>query len=140
MKENHQCYLKKIIVGRETTQTLKGLAKLLQSTLTHREMCSYFIVHQEYGKQSKDKFSLRYKLCLLPQKWYKNPPCCDRPKTNRLRPIKLYFYLHKTSVYKPVREILAQGLKKVRNFCGRLESYSQGKKPLQLVSEITYIG
>lgn len=56
IKERHQCFLKKIIVGGETTQAVRGLVELLQSTLIHREMCLYSIVPQEYGKQSKVKF------------------------------------------------------------------------------------
>ena len=82
MKGNHR-FLKKIIVGRETTQAVRGLVKLLQSTLIHREMCLYSIVPQEYGKQSKDNFSR-----LLPQNrskihhfvWQKN--IYYRPKVN----------------------------------------------------------
>ena len=57
IKERHQCFLKKIIVGGETTQAVRGLVELLQSTLIHREMCLYSIVPQEYGKQSKNNFS-----------------------------------------------------------------------------------
>ena len=68
MKENHHCFLKKIIVGQETTQEVRGvvgLVKLLQSTLIRRVMCLYSIVRPEDGKQSKDKFSLRfYAYCL----------------------------------------------------------------------------